>query len=56
MSIGKQVWVNCDSEGCLATTNDHDANTAGEARAIARRLGWTSTGGLDLCPEHKEAL
>lgn len=44
--------VRCDGEACAASIS---AETAWEARDIARSQGWTcgkKMAGRDLCPEH----
>lgn len=60
MTAVRMVYLLCegtDDRGrCLFSTGEWDANTAHQARRIAKRLGWGRTkDGRDLCPTHLAA-
>jgi len=46
----RQVYIQCDGHLCGDATGEYDADTVAEARAIARRCGYTrAKDGSDLC-------
>lgn len=45
--IARSVYLICD--GCINMTGQWDANTANQAREIAKSIGWTRKDGKDLC-------
>jgi hypothetical protein len=52
MSLDRRVRVSCNVCGALGDLH----RTATEAWMTARRSGWrTLPGGVDLCPEHRQA-
>jgi len=54
MSILKVLQLVCDADGCMVAyeAEFRDLSTAVEQRRKAKTLGWTQSGGRDLCPDH----
>jgi hypothetical protein len=51
MAAIRMVYIDCDTDDCLASTADEGTDdTAIEARRHARALGWTVRRGKDICP------
>lgn len=54
MAIVKQLYLYCDQ--CPKSQSPFTVSpgnaTAAEARAEAKRQGWSRVSGLDLCEEH----
>jgi len=54
--------ISCDNPDCVAYVDELvridgesetlDLDALGAARVLATAEGWSSAGGLDLCPEH----
>lgn len=50
MTAIRMVYLNCDGDDCMATSDDSTPTTAAEARERARAQGWRHRNGEDLCP------
>lgn len=55
MTATPLVTIFCDAPDCGEWDEDGVGETAKEARAGARRVGWAVglPGGTDLCPRHR---
>jgi hypothetical protein len=57
MSVTTDITVWCDHPSCMDWTYGDGApqSTIREARAAAKRVGWTHTKRFDFCREHQFA-
>ena len=59
MSIARAVWLYCDVPECEwhnMPAFDPPNETAKQARADARGLGWVHRNGQDFCPDHTRPM
>lgn len=50
MTAIRMVYLDCDGEGCVATTSASTHGTVADARHFATLDGWGHKAGRDLCP------